>query len=41
MDGIHLVVLAHLQGFDEETEAKQVTGSDRTLASGAPARPVS
>jgi hypothetical protein len=23
--------------FDEEMEAKQVTGSDRTLASGAPA----
>jgi hypothetical protein len=28
-------------GFSEETEAKKVTGSDRTLASGAPARPVS
>jgi hypothetical protein len=27
--------------FSEEMEAKQVTGSDRTLASGAPARPVS
>jgi hypothetical protein len=28
-------------GFGEETEVKQVTGSDRTLASGAPARSVS
>ena len=27
--------------LSEETEAKQVTGSDRTLAMGAPARPVS
>jgi hypothetical protein len=27
-------------GFSEETEAKQVTGSYRTLTSGAPARPV-
>jgi hypothetical protein len=26
--------------FGEETEAKQATGSDRTLASGAPAHPV-
>jgi hypothetical protein len=28
-------------GFSEETEAKQVTGNDRTLASGATARLVS
>jgi hypothetical protein len=28
-------------GFDEETEAKQVTRSDRTLALGAPTRLIS
>jgi hypothetical protein len=32
---------AYSAGFDEETEVKQVVGSDQTLASGAPARPVS
>jgi hypothetical protein len=40
---IHKVVgtFASSVGFGEETEMKKVTGSDRTLALGAPARPVS
>jgi hypothetical protein len=40
---IHKVVgtFASSVGLDEETEAKKVTRSDRTLASGAPARPIS
>jgi hypothetical protein len=32
---------AYEAGFGEEIEAKQVTRSDRTLALGAPVRPVS
>jgi hypothetical protein len=33
--------LASSAGFGEETEVKKVTEIDRTLASGAPAHPVS
>jgi hypothetical protein len=36
-----VVTFASSARFDEEIEAKKVTGSDRTLALGAPARPIS
>jgi hypothetical protein len=38
---MHKAIHKVVDTFSEETEAKKVTGSDRTLASGAPARPVS